>query len=113
MRHTPRRTIRRREPAALVSTEALPAGTADEGRMTLMEHLIGRRRRIIISVLAVGVAAVVGWFLYPAGSRFLLHPYREIADRSISGGNLIATGPLEGFAVRIKITAYLAIALSM
>jgi sec-independent protein translocase protein TatC len=42
-----------------------------------------------------------------------LHPYREIASRSISGGTLLVTGPLEGFAIRIKLTAYVAIALAM
>jgi sec-independent protein translocase protein TatC len=96
-----------------MSTEALPAGAADEGRMTLMEHLVELRRRIIWSAVAVGIAAIAGWFLYPAVFRFLLHPYREIASRSIAGGNLLVTSPLEGFAIRLKLTAYLAIALAM
>jgi sec-independent protein translocase protein TatC len=97
-----------------MSTEALPAGSADEGRMTLMEHLIELRRRVIICCIAVAVAAVVGWFLYPAIGRIFLHPYNEIASKSLtSGDKLIATSPLEGFAIRIKITAYVAIALAM
>src|ERR1700704_1188112 len=96
-----------------MSTEALPAGPADEGRMTLMEHLLELRRRIIWSCIAVGIAAVVAWFLYPTVFSFLLHPYRQIASRSIAGGNLLATSPLEGFAIRLKITAYVAIALAM
>jgi sec-independent protein translocase protein TatC len=97
-----------------MSTEALPAGTADEGRMTLMEHLVELRRRIIICAITVGLAAVVGWFLYPAVFRFLLHPYNQIATQSITGGtSLIATSPLEGFAIRIKLTAYVAIAMAM
>ncbi len=82
--------------------------------MTLMEHLLELRRRLIISCIAVALGAVVGWFLYPAVSRFLLHPYNQIASQSITQGKaLIATSPLEGFAIRIKITAYVAIALSM
>jgi sec-independent protein translocase protein TatC len=82
--------------------------------MTLMEHLLELRRRIIICLIAVALAAVVGWFLYPPIARFLLHPYNEIASQSITGGKaLIATSPLEGFAIRIKITAYVAIALAM
>ena len=97
-----------------MSTEALPAGTADEGRMTLMEHLLELRHRIIVCCITIAVAAVAGWFLYPAVSHFLVHPYNEIASSSITGGNaLIATSPVEGFAVRIKITAYVAIALAM
>ena len=81
--------------------------------MTLMEHLIELRRRIIITCIAVGLAAIVGWFLYPTVFRFLLHPYRQIASKSIAGGDLIVTSPLEGFAIRLKLTAYVAIALAM
>jgi sec-independent protein translocase protein TatC len=81
--------------------------------MTLMEHLLELRRRIIISIVAVGGGAVVGWFLYPRVFEFLGRPYDEIASRSIANGNFIATGPLDGFALRIKLTAYVAIALAM
>jgi len=81
--------------------------------MTLMQHLIELRHRIIVCCITVGVAAVAGWFLYPPISHVLVHPYNEIAASSIAGGNLIATSPVEGFAVRIKITAYVAIALAM
>ena len=82
--------------------------------MTLMEHLLELRRRIIISCVAVALAAVAGWFLYPTVFRFLLHPYNRIASQSITGGEaLIATSPLEGFAIRIKLTVYVAIALAM
>ena len=82
--------------------------------MTLMEHLIELRRRIIICCIAVGIAAVAGWFLYTPISRFLLHPYNEIASSSITQGkDLLATSPLDGFAIRIKITAYVAIAFAM
>ena len=82
--------------------------------MTLMEHLVELRRRIIICCVAVAVAAVAGWFLYPTIFRFLLHPYNQIASQSLTGGgSLIALSPLEGFAIRIKLTAYVAIALAM
>jgi sec-independent protein translocase protein TatC len=81
--------------------------------MTLMEHLIELRRRIIVVCIAVALAAIVGWFLYPTVFRFLLHPYRQIASKSIANGDLIVTSPLEGFAIRLKLTAYVAIALAM
>jgi sec-independent protein translocase protein TatC len=81
--------------------------------MTLIEHLVELRRRIIICSVSIGLAAVVGWFLYPWVSHLLLGPYRDIADRSIADGNLIATSPIEGFAVRLRITVYVAVALAM
>ncbi|MDQ1424480.1 MAG: sec-independent protein translocase protein TatC, partial [Acidimicrobiaceae bacterium] len=96
-----------------MSTEALPAGTADEGRMTLMEHLIELRRRVIIAAAAIVAGAVVGWFLYPVISDFLLHPYQDIASASYTQGKLQGLSPLEGFSVRIKITTYVGITLAM
>ena len=97
-----------------MSIQALPAPAGSlDGHMTLMEHLVELRRRVIWAAIAVAVGAVVGWFVYPAVFRFLLHPYRDIASRSIAHGDLIATSPLDGFAVRIKITAYVAIGLAM
>jgi sec-independent protein translocase protein TatC len=94
-----------------MNAAALPAG--DEGRMTFMEHLLELRSRVIKCAIAVGLGAIVGWFLYPSIISLLLHPYEQIADRSIAGGKLLATGPAEGFAIRLKLTAYVAIALAM
>ena len=37
---------------------------SDEGRMSLVEHLTELRTRIIRSVIAIAVGAVIGWFLY-------------------------------------------------
>src|SRR5437899_6222580 len=95
-----------------MNATALPAPD-NEGRMTFMEHLLELRSRIIRSLIAVALAAVVGWFLYPHVIDLLLHPYRQIADRSLTQGELIATGPAEGFAIRLKLTSYVAIAIAM
>ncbi len=81
--------------------------------MTLIEHLLELRRRIIVCAIVIVTMSIFAWFLYPWISHFLLAPYRDIASRSIAGGNLIATSPIEGFAVRMKITAYVAIAFAM
>ena len=62
-----------------MSAEAVPH---EEGRMTLMEHLIELRRRVIICAIAIVSGAVVGWFICPWVFDFLLHPYREIATSS-------------------------------
>jgi sec-independent protein translocase protein TatC len=96
-----------------MNAAALPSGAADEGRMTLMEHLVELRKRVMWSIAAFGIAGIGSWFLYPWVFDFLLHPYQAIASRSIANGNLIVTSPLEGFAVRLKITAYVAVAFAM
>lgn len=83
--------------------------------MTLVEHLAELRRRLIICVVAVAVGMVVAFVAYEWILDFLLHPYRDIAAEaeSITGGDLLQTDPLEGFAVRVKSSAYVGIALAM
>ena len=95
----------------------------DGGHMTLMEHLAELRNRLIKSVVAVAVSAVVCWILYPFILDFLLEPYCRtfpVEDRIDShlfgpdgGCNLFVTGPLEPFSVRITLVAYSGLALAM
>ena len=95
-----------------MNAAALPVPD-DEGRMTFMEHLLELRTRVIRCLIAVAIASVIGWFLYPHVIDILLNPYRDIQERSLTSGQLLATGPAEGFAIRLKLTAYVAIALAM
>ena len=86
----------------------------DEGRMSLMDHLVELRGRIIKCAIAVAVGAAIGWMVYPWVLDTLTHPLREIENsQSITGGRLLLTDPLEGFFLRIKISAYIGIALAM
>jgi sec-independent protein translocase protein TatC len=79
--------------------------------MTLTEHLGELRRRLLISVLALGVATVAAWFLYNHAVTFMIGPYRAFLQhhpqKDISAGNLVTTSPLEGFTTRLQISAYL------
>lgn len=84
--------------------------------MTLFEHLAELRIRVIICVVAVIVTATVAWFFYGDVVHFMTHPYREYLrhhpSKDVSKGNLVISGPLEGFTTRLKISAYLGIALA-
>ncbi len=80
--------------------------------MPLAEHLGELRRRLIIAISAVAVGAIAGFFLYNWVLSFLLHPYCQAAAHakvttSTSGCNLLITDPLEGFATRLKVAAFL------
>jgi sec-independent protein translocase protein TatC len=88
----------------------------EPGQMTLFEHLAELRTRVIICVLAVIVTSVVAWFFYGDAVHFMTHPYREYLRhhprQNVSRGNLVITGPLEGFTTRLKISVYLGVALA-
>ena len=82
--------------------------TLDSGRMTLVEHLTELRRRIIICACAIVACSVLMFALYNQVLSILSAPYEDITHR-----DLIVTGPLEPFLVRLKIAAYGGIALSI
>ena len=46
-----------------------------EATMTLVEHLDELRTRLVISMVAIAVGAVVGWLLYDRIVELLLEPY--------------------------------------
>ena len=88
---------------------------ADDGRMTLVEHLAELRGRLIKIVLAVAVGMIVAFVLYDPIFDLLIDPYQDVADpdRALAGGALIAGDPLEGFTVRMRLALYGGIALAM
>src|SRR5262249_57708212 len=95
---------------------------ADEGRMTLVEHLSELRRRVIICAVALVVFAVLVFIFYNPILHFLSGPYEDVTKgtqnsacgaTATTGCKLVATGPLEPLLVRVKVSTYGAIALSV
>jgi sec-independent protein translocase protein TatC len=82
---------------------------SEEGRMTIWEHLAELRSRIMKAFVAVAAAAVIGWIVYPYVLNFLRTPYCDIQPDC----ELLALDPLEPFMVRLKVSAYIGIALAM
>lgn len=84
--------------------------------MTLFEHLAELRNRLIVSIAAVVVGGVIVWFFYDPVIRFMLHPYHAFVvthrGKDVTGGQLVTSGPLEGFTTRLKVCAYGGIALA-
>jgi sec-independent protein translocase protein TatC len=70
--------------------------------MTLVEHLEELRRRLIVSVLAFVVAAVVAFVGYGQILHLLEEPYCRVTHPC----RLYVTGPLDGLSLRVKIAGY-------
>ena len=77
--------------------------------MTIWEHLSELRSRLFKSLLAVAIAAVIGWFLYTPVLHWLEAPYSEVQPDA----SLIATTPLQAFGLRMKLSVAIGIALAM
>ncbi|HSL59534.1 MAG TPA: twin-arginine translocase subunit TatC [Acidimicrobiales bacterium] len=87
------------------------APVPDDGTMSVVEHLTEFRDRTIKSVLAIALGAVVCFAVFPQILEVLIEPYCQF--RPEGDCQLIQTDPLEGFAVRLSVSAYGGIALAM
>jgi len=84
-----------------------------DGRMSLMEHLIELRSRIIKCAIAIAVGSALGWVLYNPVLSWLREPLEAISDDPNVSDNLRFLGPMDGFMFRIKVSAYLGLAICM
>ena len=83
---------------------------ADDGTMSLRDHLAELRSRLLKALLFVALGTVVGWILYPQILHVLIQPYCQLpADQRLLAANgeckLIFTSPLDGFLLRLKVGA--------
>jgi sec-independent protein translocase protein TatC len=79
--------------------------------MTLVEHLAELRRRLLISVIAVVLAAIVCFIFSNSIISFLLDYYKAASHGRQK--QLIFTGPLDAFLVRLKVATYGGVALAV
>ncbi len=94
------------------TTTAEAAPELGEG-MSLMEHLVELRSRIIKCAIAVAIGAIVGWIAYPWVFDILVEPLKKLADDPNVEEKLISLDPMEVFFLRIKMSAYIGLILTM
>ena len=86
-----------------------------EDRMTVMEHLVELRSRLIKSAMAIAVGAIACWFLYDWLFDILIGPYCDVLEQEQDQEEclLIQTNPLGGLSVRFTLAGYGGLALAM
>lgn len=82
-----------------------------EGQMTLMEHLGELRTRLIRSIIAVAIGAIVVFVFNDPIFEFLAEPYCAI--RPVDECTFIATGALDPFSVLMTMSGYGGLILAM
>jgi sec-independent protein translocase protein TatC len=80
-----------------------PAGT-----MSVVDHLRELRDRIIWSLMAIAIGGTVVFIFFTPIVHLMVHPYRVATESKAfpKGRDLIFTGPLDAFIVRLKVAAY-------
>lgn len=74
----------------------------DSGKMSFLDHLDELRRRLLVSIAALGGGFVVAFFFIEDIFAFIMRPLQEVLP---AGGKLIYTEPGEAFVLYIKVAA--------
>ncbi|HEV8625063.1 MAG TPA: twin-arginine translocase subunit TatC [Acidimicrobiia bacterium] len=76
--------------------------------MSVVDHLRELRDRLIWSIIAIAVGAVICFIFFEPIIHLMVAPYRDatISKAFPNGKPLIFTSPLEAFTTRIKVAAY-------
>jgi sec-independent protein translocase protein TatC len=90
-----------------------------DGTMSLVDHLSELRYRLIVSVVALGVGAIVGWFLYDRVLDLLLNPYCDYLEtvppqsRVTQECALFFSGALEPLIIKLKLVGFLGLFIAL
>ena len=76
--------------------------------MSVVDHLRELRDRLIWSILAIAIGAIIAFIFFAPIIHLMVGPYRDatISKAFPNGKALIFTSPLEAFMTRIKVAAY-------
>jgi sec-independent protein translocase protein TatC len=87
------------------------ASFENDGRMTVVEHLTELRTRIIISMIAITLGAIVCFIFSTSIIKFFVTYYKDATHGQKT--SLIFLGPLDAFLTRIKVATYGGIVLAL
>src|SRR4051794_15809192 len=82
---------------------------ADEGRMTLTEHLRELRRRLFVSILAIFVGFIVGWMFYDNISHLLIDPYTTTVQKLARDQGINSQAVIQGVGTPFLLQAKVAL----
>ncbi|HEX7349675.1 twin-arginine translocase subunit TatC [Brachybacterium sp.] len=96
-------------------SETKPArrrGRDPEGRMSLGEHLVELRNRLVISAVTVLLLSIVGWFLFPWVFDAVKAPIEAAGENSDLEALINFQGVGQGLNVKLQMAAYIGLILS-
>src|ERR1700686_3406359 len=102
--------------AATVQPERTANAAAEDeagGRMSFYEHLVDLRKRLVNSLLAVGIGAVAGLTVSKHVINYIIQPMRTALRANHLEDQLYYTSPASYISLVINLGVYLGIAIAM
>ena len=84
--------------------------------MSLMAHLVELRNRLFKCAIALGVGALLGWFLFNPVLHVLQQPVNDLCQKHqclAGSGKFVNNDPLDPLSTRLKLSLYIGIVLAM
>ncbi len=84
-------------------------------QMPLAEHLRELRRRLVVSLIAIGLGSVVGWIYYVQIFDVVSRPIEQVVTEAAAEGRdvkLVMTGVADAFMLQVKIAVMTGLVLS-
>lgn len=78
-----------------------------EKRMPLAGHLVELRNRLLVSIIALGLGACVGWFLYDPVLQFLQAPVMEVSAQDGRVAEVNFAGVASPFDMKLKVSVFI------
>src|SRR2546425_2066416 len=95
-----------------------PDGRPDRS-MSIIEHLEELRHRIVVSLYAIAVGAVVGWFLYQPALNALQRPFCDFVHslpankRPPTGCQFAFFGAIEPAVLKLKVVVFIGLVVAL
>lgn len=97
----------------------LPKRRARPTAMTIVEHLEELRTRLFVSLIAVAVGAIGGWFLFGPVMNALRGPFCDAihtlpaGSKPPTGCSLVFNGVVEPFLIKLKVVAFIGLGIAL
>jgi sec-independent protein translocase protein TatC len=105
-------TIMSSPPENLPNASAPPSEDGAGGQMTFFEHLVELRKRIVNSLVAIALGAIIGWIVAPRFVDFITEPMQKALNQHHLDPQLIYTNPTGYLSLLITLAIYLGIVLA-
>ena len=100
----------------ILSPERTPEQIAEEeagGRMSFFEHLVELRKRIVNSLIGIGIGAAIGILVSKRFINFITEPMQKALIANHLEGNLYYTHPAGYVSLWINLGIYMGVAMAM